>query len=757
MRSRVVTELLALALTTALAGVSPQLAAADVFGPISIVSASQVKGATDNQQALYAHDAAISGNGRYVAFDGSYGGFTGVWRRDLSTGAIEPVATANPSDPAISAPDAELPSISDDGQYVSFTTTARLDPSGDTNGSPDVYVRNMNVPADQPCEQGPGAQADCPFTLVSAVDGGTAALTYEGITSGGGSPELEEARYGSVAAGRTALSADGRKVAFVTTAASNLAGPGTPAMQVAVRDLDTDRTELASVADEPSTGDPLPGHAVVGQQGSETFGAVYATAGQAPIFRAVQTYEEADPVGASISADGTTVAWMGVDVAQQARMLSGESPLPSYSEPLWRRIADGPGAPTRRVTGGSDPGNPSCAASGESTLPSSPSSSDPCQGPFVGLQEGRTAGIAGNASDDVIPRLSGDGYEVAFLANAPLAALGGAFAGAEPNSDLYVADMHEPLTRVQALRPLTELAGGSQSDVAENAEIEDFGISSNGQQIALSTKRTVFPLGSPAYVSAPQAAPGVLELFAVDLENDTLTRVSEGFEGGPSEHPHEPRPSSEDPYGQIGDGALSPSFNDAGNELAFTSTASNLVFGDGNTPPLGTSAFDGSDAFVVSRKVFTPTPTPQYISAQPGGPAIRASWRLGVTARSRPDGSVLLYVTVPGAGAVKAVAQSAVRVRSERHGHLSTSVATRSVATAAKASKSGEGALLTIALKPASRYSAIARRRPGLAATVAVSFAAAHRATLKQSVRVTFVRTEKSKKKAKQTSTGGSR
>ena len=44
--------------------------------------------AHEPQQADYAHDPAISGNGRYVAFDGSFGGLTGVWRRDLQTGAV---------------------------------------------------------------------------------------------------------------------------------------------------------------------------------------------------------------------------------------------------------------------------------------------------------------------------------------------------------------------------------------------------------------------------------------------------------------------------------------------------------------------------------------------------------------------------------------------------------------------------------------------------------------------------------------------
>ncbi len=282
MIARITRSLIALALLAALAGAAPQLAAGDVFGPISIASLSQVKGASNNQQALYAHDAAISGDGRYVAFDGSYGGLTGVWRRDLSTGAIEPVATQNLSDESISAPDAELPSISEDGQYVSFTTTARLDPVDDTNSGPDVYERNMD---ESPTEEGA-------YTLVSAVDGSAAALTYE-LTGKVGGVEFEQTHFGSVAAGRSAISANGEEVAFVTTAISNLAGPGTPAMQVAVRYLDTERTVLVSVADEPVSAAPIPGRPVSAAQGAEVFGAVYATAGEAPIFNSVQPYEQA--------------------------------------------------------------------------------------------------------------------------------------------------------------------------------------------------------------------------------------------------------------------------------------------------------------------------------------------------------------------------------------------------------------------------------------------------------------------------------
>jgi hypothetical protein len=296
---------------------------------------------------------------------------------------------------------------------------------------------------------------------------------------------------------------------------------------------------------------------------------------------------------------------------------------------------------------------------------------------------------------------------------------------------------------------LTQVAGGSASEPQRVDPIVDFGISPDGSEIAFTTKRTVFPLGSPAYVSEPQAAPGMLELFVVDLSNDTLTRVSEGFDGGPSEHPHEEIAADVDPYEQLGDGALSPSFSDDGNMLAFSSTASNLAFGDGNTPPLGTGKVDGSDAFVVPRVVFTPIPTQQSISPQPAGPAVKAAWRLGVTASSRADGSVLLYVTVPGAGTAKAGAQSAVRVRVKHHGHVSTSVATRSVATTKKVSKASAGAVVTLTLTLASRYRSLDEKRPGLAGTVNLTFSAAGHPTLRQSVRVSFLRTLKAKKAKK--------
>jgi hypothetical protein len=691
-------------------------ATADVFGPISLASENTL------QQAEYARDPVISADGRFVAFDGSFGGVTGVWRRDLQSGTVEQVAGA----------DAELPSINADGRYVSFTTTAQLT-QGDENESPDVYVRDMTFGSAGACTE---PAQPCPFTLASAVDGGEEALTY-GASS-------EAGRYGSLAAGRTALSLDGREVAFVTTAVSDLLGPrppqapSTPAMQVAVRDLDTHSTQIVSAA-APTSSEPRP---VSSQEAGKTIGAIYAPGQEPPRFEASEAYGGArGPFGASISGDGSTVAWLGVNVGEQAAALSEESLPAVYAEPLWRRIADGPGVITERVSGGSDPLSPSCVASGESRLAGTPSLGDPCQGPFATAPENGNSGTWKGGVGNVVPQLSADGYTVAFLANAPLIAFGTNFGRTENHSDVYVADMHPGLTRNQALRPLTEPASGQSADIATNAPIVDLTISADGEQIAFTTKRTVFPLGVPTYVSAPAAVPGMVELFAADLADETLTRVTTGFEDGASEHPHAPQPTGEDPYLNSGDGALSPSFAGNGDTLAFSSTADNLVYGDGNTPPLGHESrlFDGSDAFVVSRVLFESSTAQGYISAPPAPPAFTPAWRLDATASSRRDGSVLLRVLVPGAGGLRVAARGTTVVEAHssarrRHGKARTqTVASRGIAP------KGPG-LVSVDLRLAPRYAALASKRGGLSASVSLVFTATAHPALHERLEVTFAR-----------------
>ena len=699
---------------------APLEADADVFGPISLVSEGAAGPGRATQQADYADDPVISGDGRYVAFDGSFGGKSGVFRRDLASGEVTSVAEG----------DAELPSISEDGRYVSFTTTAALDQQNDTNEGPDVYVRDMADPDSGPCPpHWSEAGESCGFMLVSAARGVSQGAP-EGLTYQSEDPR----QFGSVASGRTAMSADGRYVAFVTTAESDLsdpatpAEPSTPALQVAVRDLDRHETKLVSVEYEGGpTERPVPTAA------DDNIGAVYAAHSAFPFLTGASDVWP----GASISADGSTVAWMGQEIGKQAPTL-GEgdlaAELPNYAEPLWRRIAGGPGEPIRRVTGGSDPTSPACAASGD------------CQGPFEPLRELSQPGVF-PTTGDYLPRLSANGETVAFLSSAREIAGGEEFKTAESSSDLYIVDMADGLTRTQALRRLTEIASGESQDHGAIAPIIDFGVSADGSQVAFTTRRTVFPLGSPALVSPPGGEAGLAELFDVDLADDTLTRVTRGFEGGPSEEPHA--------SGQ--GGALSPSFSADGGTLAFSSTASNLVYGDGNAPlPEDPNhAEDGSDAFMVSHAQFSSQAAPQYISPPPSLAGAEPAWSLGVTAVSRRDGSVLLEVQVPAAGSIRAAASAAVRVvvsskasRAARRMHRNSSrrrrptptVATRRVASAAVAERASAGGLMPVALTLAPSYRTLASGRGGLSATTSVSFAAPGHRALQRRISVTFLR-----------------
>jgi hypothetical protein len=725
------------------------VARADVFGPISLLS-QRVIARNDTpgqpsheeiQQADYAHDPAISGDGHYVAFDGSFGGVAGVWRRDLQTGTVERVDACPVEQSSCIA---ELPSISENGQYVSFTTTARL-AAGDKNNSPDVYVRNMEREIPRPQSMGktvPATEAEIDesgaFAMASAVSGSEEGLTYEFPEA---NKTFEEEHYGSLASGRSALSANGSKVVFVTTAVSNLAGSKTPALQVVTRNLETKSTELVSVGYDSQIKAQGP---VFGEEGGLTYGAVYTPNLSSASFKAPTAYALPSPVGASISADGSTVAWMGQDVSLQAPVLSAESLRASYAEPLWRHISEGSDAPTRRVTGGSDPASRACAESHETALPEVFSSTTPCQGPFRTTE---ALGVWIGGTGNPVPQLSANGMAVAFLAGAPLAQ--GYFGGdvESLNSDLYVVDMAEELTRTQALTPLTELASGNTQEPATTAPIVDLGISPDGEQVAFTTQRTVFPLGSPAYISPPAATPGMVELFDADLSDDTLTRVTRSFDGGPSEAPHGTETSGVDPYGDS-DGALSPSFSDDGDTLVFSSTAANLVYGDGNTPPqTDSSTFDGSDIFAVSRTVFATTSTSQEVSSPPPGPQLVPAWRLGVTALSQKDGSVLLEIQTPSAGRLLASALSTVRVsvarsararRGARERHAaSATVAARTVATT---STSPRGAGLTaMTLKLTKPYASLAGEKGGLSASVTVTLQASGHAAIHESVAVAFL------------------
>ena len=243
-------------------------------------------------------------------------------------------------------------------------------------------------------------------------------------------------------------------------------------------------------------------------------------------------------------------------------------------------------------------------------------------------------------------------------------------------------------------------------------------------------------LGSPSFVSALSAAPGMHELFDVDIDNDTLTRVTHGYtgEGERSEELPTLETPGVDPYHDE-QGAYSPSFSDDGNTLCFASSANNLVYGDGNGEP---------DVFVVDRVTPVAGNVQQYVSPAPANPALVPPRRVGVTALSLPNGDVRLYVEVPATGTLSARASGTVLVhhlvKGSPRAHKLATTATRTVASAHMDVRTTEAGFAAMTLSPDSAYRRLTSRG-GLAANVLVSFTTPGLPVLQASVRVKFVRT----------------
>ncbi|HWI71787.1 MAG TPA: hypothetical protein VNT55_07515 [Baekduia sp.] len=648
------------------------------------------------EQADSVSSSALSANGRYLVFAGSLDATTGILRRDLQTGVTEPVAAG---DAYGTAPvrDASSPSISADGRYISFTTAAVLNPAEDNNSASDVYVRDMeaSVPSGgAAC----AAEGPCAYTLVSALDGVATGLTY---STGGGSG----------AAPRQAISADGRRVAFVVQAASDLAGPDTPGGQVTVRDLDTQRTTLVSAERDPATG-AMTGRPVAG-------GAITGNV-------------------AALSADGTTVAWSGAHIDQQAATVAGDPArtTDAYNEPLWRRIADGPSAPTRRVAGPADPDAPGCPVDGTFADPN-------CQGPYPTLSTAdpllQVQGgwvrrpVTGGLTT---PSLSADGRTVAFL-GGPLLLPALQPSGSE--DDLFVADMRAGITRRAAVRRLTQDPGaGIVSDVA---------VSPDGRRIAFATARTTFALSPPSLISTPPAVVGRQELWLVDLDGSTLQRLSRTVDGGPASDgtkltpPPFPPPSS-------------PSFDATGRMVAWDSDAANLVAVDAN---------HATDTFmVVDQAVPAGTPGRVDIAPPPPVPEIPRAWRLALRAVAQRDGSVRFDATVPGAGVLRATVQATVpvtkhvKVRTRGGGHRTVRrrvLSKRQVAVASLVARGGGLSRLSVHVTKA--YRTLVKAKTGLDATAKLTFAAPSRATLRDTLAVRFRVVPAKKKQPAQTTKKG--
>jgi hypothetical protein len=689
---------------------APVAARADYTGP-GLISG------TATQQFDEADGPALAEDGQWAAFQGSVGGVLGVYRRNLTTGEVDLVAGGNASSPSISA----------DGSEVAFTSTADLVPAEEPaadRGCPEVYVADLTPPAPA-------------YTLAAALNGTSTGITYAATADDPCSPPADGGLpiAGAQAAPGVSLSADGSEVVFTVDSPSNLglapaAHASVPASQVAVRDLDTDTTTLVSVtpagAPTPSGGAfPSTASLAISGAGAEDDGGIAPS----PLPPADST--------AAISADGTTVAWMGTNVPAQVPSATEITPAmlqePEVSrtdpdgqevEPLWRRIADGPAAATVRLMAGAGLDFYDYKAYLQSNS---------------AAVEGGTA--EGNAGPGV-PALSADGQTVAVTADAPLpSALPGlAILGQGGTPPILPDDAY--VIRVSSgsapqVTPLTTIPDYRSS--AEDASVTAVAVSPDGDDVGLETARTEFALASPALITPPTQYDGFADTYVADLTYGTLALVTSTFDGS------------------LPDGNSGLMSFDAADDLAAASIAGNLFYGDVN--PLSPEVYLYAH-IPVSTAVATGS-----ISAPFAGTTPAPAWALSATASARRNGTVLIRASVPGAGTLRArataqlprhpaaapvhAAGAAARVATptqhpatqkqktqKKKKNPGTPVAGRTVATAQH--RVATASVIALVLHVSRRYRSLAATRAGLYASVMVSFSAAGHSRLLETVPVKF-------------------
>lgn len=239
--------------------------------PISRVSV-KTGGAQAGDWSL---NPSISRDGRYVAFESKASlvaedtnNVTDIYVHDRETGTTTRVSLASDGQEANGA--SEGPSISADGRYVAFESSAGDLVDGDTNAMSDVFVhdREASTTTRVSIASVTGDQANGPSTGASISANGryvafSSGATNLGASNGTSNVFVRDREDGtttlvSVAANgdsyAPSISADGRYVAFASEATDLVAGDVNGRRDVFVRDLAGATTTLASVSSTNTQG-----------------------------------------------------------------------------------------------------------------------------------------------------------------------------------------------------------------------------------------------------------------------------------------------------------------------------------------------------------------------------------------------------------------------------------------------------------------------------------------------------------------------
>ncbi|MGQ9666706.1 MAG: TolB family protein [Anaerolineae bacterium] len=253
----------------------PAVSAAAVIERISVAS----DGTQGNSDSM---DNAVSEDGRYVAFSsladnlvaGDTNSTADIFLRDRLTGTTVLISMAIGGGPANQA--SHNPDISADGQVIAFDSLASNLVADDTNGTWDVFVRDLAAGQTRRVSvSNAGAEGNGESTAPAiSSDGRYVAFTswannlVDDDTNGVGDVFIYDLQTSTIervsvsSAGTegngfsrgSAMSADGRYVAFVSSATNLVSGDTNSVSDVFVRDRLLGTTERVSVASDGTEG-----------------------------------------------------------------------------------------------------------------------------------------------------------------------------------------------------------------------------------------------------------------------------------------------------------------------------------------------------------------------------------------------------------------------------------------------------------------------------------------------------------------------
>jgi hypothetical protein len=188
----------------------------------------------------------------------------------------------------------------------------------------------------------------------------------------------------------------------------------------------------------------------------------------------------------------------------------------------------------------------------------------------------------------------------------------------------------------------------------------------------------------------------VSELYVIHLGANTLERAVLGSEGG-------------EPNGSV---AIDPTLSEHGSDVAFVSSASNLIEYDSHR-----QGFRDAFAATLQAAAGTAASSAEVNAAQNGFSLLTStSPELGLHVRRGKDGALILLVETPGPGKLTARARGVIATKVGRRRKKRTIVLARASGTAP-----AEGTT-TLAVRLDSKYAKDLRRSGRLKASITLSF-----------------------------------